>query len=128
MEKIRTNKKRVKEEDEAIISNIKIGEAKQENNYCISSESSGKAAMNPKELSAAAAIVAVALTIMTIGILGVIVPFPHASAQNMIAGENMTASGINFTSSDMTDSEVENITSTGTEEEQEAKMLKLSIN
>jgi hypothetical protein len=49
MEKNDMNKKREKK-DEAIISNIKIDkEVKQENNYCISSESS-KAAMNSKEL------------------------------------------------------------------------------
>lgn len=121
------NKKREKK-DEAIISNIKIDkEVKQENNYCISSESS-KAAMNPKKLSAtAAAIVSVALTIMAIGTLGVIVPFPHASAQNVMADESMTTGGVNNTSSDMIDGEVKNIASTGTgteEEEQEAKNIK----
>jgi hypothetical protein len=74
---------------------------------------------------AAAAIVTVALTITAIGILSVIVPFPHASAQNVMAGERMTTSGINITSSDMIDGEVENIASTGTEEEeQEAKNIK----
>ena len=125
MEKIDTNKKREKKEN-SIISNIKIDkEVKQENNYCISSESD-KAAMNPKELSAAAAaIVTVTLTITAIVTLGVIVPFPHASAQNVMAGESMTTSGINITSSDMIDGEVENIASTGTEEEeQEAKNIK----
>ena len=105
--------KREKKKDEAIISNIKIDkEVKQENNNCISSISSesGKAAMNPKELSAAAAaIVTVALTITTIGTLGVIVPFPHASALNVMADESMTTSGINITSSDMIDGEVKNI-------------------
>jgi predicted ester cyclase len=124
MEKNDMNKKREKK-DEAIISNIKIDkEVKQENNYCISSESS-KAAMNSKELSAtAAAIVSVALTIMAIGTLGVIVPFPHASAQNVMAGGSMTTSGVNITSSDMIDGEVKNISSTGTEEEeQEAKNI-----
>ncbi len=71
---------------------------------------------------AAAAIVTVALTITAIGILGVIVPSLHASAQNVMADESMTTSGINITSSDMIDDEVENIASTGTEEEeQEAK-------
>jgi hypothetical protein len=66
--------------------------------------------MNPKELSAAAAaIVTVALTITTIGTLGVIVPFPHASALNVMADESMTTSGINITSSDMIDGEVKNI-------------------
>src|SRR5918995_4757729 len=125
MEKIDTIKKGEKK-DEAIISNIKIDkEVKQENNHCISSES-GKAAMNPKELSAAAAaaIVTVALTIMAIGTLGVIVPFPHASALNVMADESMTTSGINITSSDMIDGEVKNITSTGTEEEQEEQEAK----
>jgi predicted ester cyclase len=117
------NKKREKKE-EGIISNIKIDkEVKQENNYCISFES-GKAAMNPKELSATAAtIVIVALTIMAIGTLGVIVPFPHASAQNVMAGESMTTGGVNNTSSDMIDGEVKNIASTGTEEE-EVKNIK----
>jgi nogalonic acid methyl ester cyclase / aklanonic acid methyl ester cyclase len=125
MEKIDMNKKRQKK-DNAIISNIKINkEVKQENNYCISFES-GKAAMNPKELSAAAAaIVTVALNITAIGTLGVIVPFPHASAQNVMADESMTTSEINITSSDIIDGEVENIASTGTEEEeQEAKNIK----
>jgi predicted ester cyclase len=75
---------------------------------------------------AAAAIVTVALTITAIGILSVIVPFPHASAQNVTAGGSMTTSGINITSSNMIDDEVENIASTGTEEEeeQEAKNIK----
>ena len=74
---------------------------------------------------AAAAIVTVALTITAIGIHSVIVPFPHASAQNVMAGERMTTSRINITTSDMIDSEVENIASTGTEEEeQEAKNIK----
>jgi uncharacterized protein (TIGR02246 family) len=74
---------------------------------------------------AAAAIVTVALTITAIGIHSVIVPFPHASAQNVMAGERMTTSRINITSSDMIDGEVENIASTGTEEEeQEAKNIK----
>jgi predicted ester cyclase len=124
MEKIDMNKKREKKE-EGIISNIKIDkEVKQENNYCISFES-GKAAMNPKELSATAAtIVIVALTIMAIGTLGVIVPFPHASAQNVMAGESMTTGGVNNTSSDMIDGEVKNIASTGTEEEEEVKNIK----
>ncbi|HZB18046.1 MAG TPA: hypothetical protein VE445_12845, partial [Nitrososphaeraceae archaeon] len=78
--------------------------------------------MNPKELSAAAAaaaIVTVALTITAIGTLGVIGPFPHASALNVMADESMTTSGINITSSDMIDGEVKNITSTRTEEEEE---------
>jgi predicted ester cyclase len=125
MEKIDTIKKREKK-DEAIISNIKIDkEVKQENNYCISSESD-KASMNPKELSAAAAaIVTVALTITAIGTLGVIVPFPHASALNVMADESMTISGVIITSSDMIDGEVKNIASIGTEEEeQDAKNIK----
>jgi predicted ester cyclase len=123
MEKIHTNKKREKEDEEALISNVEIDEeAKQENNYCISFES-GNAAMNLKELSAAAAIVRIALTITAIGSLGVIVSFPYASAQDMMAGESMTASGRNMTSSDIIDGEVANITSTGTEEEQEAKNI-----
>ena len=123
MEKIHTNKKREKEDEEALISNVEIDEeAKQENNYCISFES-GNAAMNLKELSAAAAIVRIALNITAIGSLGVIVSFPYASAQDMMAGESMTASGRNMTSSDIIDGEVANITSTGTEEEQEAKNI-----
>ena len=66
--------------------------------------------MNPKELSAAAAaIVTVTLTITAIVTLGVIVPFPHASALNVMADESMTTSGINITSSDMIDGEVKNI-------------------
>ncbi|HEX5893176.1 MAG TPA: ester cyclase, partial [Nitrososphaeraceae archaeon] len=82
--------------------------------------------MNPKILSAtAAAIVSVAPTIMVMGILGVIVTFPHASALNVIADESMTTSGVNITNSDMIDGEVKNIASTGTEEEeQEAKNIK----
>jgi predicted ester cyclase len=123
MEKIDMNKKREKK-DEAIISNIKIDkEVKQENNYCISSESS-KATMNPKELSAtAAAIVSLALTIMAIATLGVIVPFPHASAQNLMAGESMITSGVNITSGDMIDGKVKNITSTGKEEAKNIKTV-----